>query len=365
MFNSFKVSNFKCFSDITFDKLGQINLISGKNNVGKTALLEALWIHHGYDNPSVSARVPLLRGIEAYSNVDFLNDMFYDFDNNRKIQFVADRGDGQTDTLVIESRDSEITQISLSRPPEGQHNGDIYTTMPPSETSTEHYGKEVVYIYENNKGISLTGKTYINEVGQIIADRKGKKIKRPNGIFLTPRKLESMQAYAERLSTINVKRKEERDKLLRILQIIEPRIKNVSTEQLANKPMIYIDVGLRLLLPLPLAGDGLFNVLRYILAILDSPGGLVLIDEIENGIHYSILDNLWEILSILSSENKVQLFATTHSIECINAARNFFMENEKYDFKYHRLEKIKDKITAVTYDTDLLENSLEADFEVR
>ena len=47
MYRSFSIKNFRCFDELTVEGMGRINLIAGKNNVGKTALLEALWVHHG------------------------------------------------------------------------------------------------------------------------------------------------------------------------------------------------------------------------------------------------------------------------------------------------------------------------------
>ena len=48
MYKSFNIKNFRCFNDLEFKPLERVNLIAGKNNVGKTALLEAIWMHHGY-----------------------------------------------------------------------------------------------------------------------------------------------------------------------------------------------------------------------------------------------------------------------------------------------------------------------------
>ena len=52
MYRSFSIKNFRCFDELTVEGMGRINLIAGKNNVGKTALLEALWVHGGAPNLS-------------------------------------------------------------------------------------------------------------------------------------------------------------------------------------------------------------------------------------------------------------------------------------------------------------------------
>src|SRR6476469_8589866 len=67
MFRSFTVKNFRCFRDLTVEPLARVNLIAGKNNVGKTALLEALFLHAGASNPLVSININTFRGMELSS----------------------------------------------------------------------------------------------------------------------------------------------------------------------------------------------------------------------------------------------------------------------------------------------------------
>jgi predicted ATPase len=64
MYQSFKISNFRCFRETTLNSLERVNLIAGMNNVGKTALLEALFLHSGAYNPELTLRLNAFRGIE-------------------------------------------------------------------------------------------------------------------------------------------------------------------------------------------------------------------------------------------------------------------------------------------------------------
>ena len=66
MYLSFEINNFRCFENLKIRPLDRINLIAGKNNVGKTALLEAIWIFKGYHNPSLGISVDAFRGIEKF-----------------------------------------------------------------------------------------------------------------------------------------------------------------------------------------------------------------------------------------------------------------------------------------------------------
>jgi AAA15 family ATPase/GTPase len=119
------------------------------------------------------------------------------------------------------------------------------------------------------------------------------------------------------------------------------------------------------MVPLPLMGEGMVRLASLVLAISNAQDGFVLIDEIENGLHHSILSKLWSAVGEVSRQFNTQVFATTHSNECIAAAHKAFRESGAYDFRLHRLERIKETILAITYDQETLEAAIEAGLEVR
>jgi AAA15 family ATPase/GTPase len=76
MYHSFEIKNFRGLENLTIEGLERINLIAGKNNVGKTALLEALWIHHGAVIPELALRVDSFRGLDAGDSQEFMGNLF-------------------------------------------------------------------------------------------------------------------------------------------------------------------------------------------------------------------------------------------------------------------------------------------------
>ena len=102
-----------------------------------------------------------------------------------------------------------------------------------------------------------------------------------------------------------------------------------------------------------------------VLHIGNAPNGVVLVDEIENGLHHSILPKVWRAIGEVAREFNTQVFATTHSLECIVAAHKAFAGSGLYDFRLHRLERRKATIRAVTYDQEALEAAIETGLEVR
>ncbi len=97
--------------------------------------------------------------------------------------------------------------------------------------------------------------------------------------------------------------------------------------------------------------------------------GIVLIDEFENSIHYSALIDVWKAVFRSAEEFNCQIFATTHSSECVKAAHiafsEMYPEKEDYDFSFYRLEKFDGKIVAKHYKREALEGAIDLGLEVR
>lgn len=74
---------------------------------------------------------------------------------------------------------------------------------------------------------------------------------------------------------------------------------------------------------------------------------------------------MWKAIADAARRADVQIFATTHSYECIIAAHQAFESSDKYDFRYHRLERVDDEIQAITYSRENLATSEELNWETR
>ena len=106
-------------------------------------------------------------------------------------------------------------------------------------------------------------------------------------------------------------------------------------------------------------------MLNLALAMNEANGGLVLIDEIENGLHYSAQRKVFSNLLTMAKEFNVQIFATTHSSECIRAAYRSFEEKDRPEFAFYRLSCVKDETKAVYFDNEMMETSIEFRMEIR
>jgi hypothetical protein len=117
-------------------------------------------------------------------------------------------------------------------------------------------------------------------------------------------------------------------------------------------------------LPIQSIGDGLRRLVDIMVTVPLAKQGLGLIDEIESGVYFENLRALWSVVDRLSRESNVQVFATTHSWECVSAAHRALGERSA-DLRIHRLERHTDKMLAFTYPPDLIEAAVEDRVEVR
>jgi AAA15 family ATPase/GTPase len=92
---------------------------------------------------------------------------------------------------------------------------------------------------------------------------------------------------------------------------------------------------------------------------------VLLIDEIENGLHHSVLPVIWKGLFLAAKEFDVQIFATTHSWECILAADAAARTGEIYDLALIRLDRVKEDIKATVIDEKSLSTARELQWEMR
>jgi AAA15 family ATPase/GTPase len=94
--------------------------------------------------------------------------------------------------------------------------------------------------------------------------------------------------------------------------------------------------------------------------MLVSKAEVLLIDDIENGIHCETLPQIWKGIATLAASENIQVFATTHSRECLAAAHETMKALPAYDFALHRLQRVNGQLQAVTHDQAMLEAALQS-----
>ena len=117
-----------------------------------------------------------------------------------------------------------------------------------------------------------------------------------------------------------------KDKIIEMLKYMDPSISDICTISMDGRVQLYIRSG-KNLIPLKLAGDGVNKLLYIILAIIESPNSVILIDEVETAIHKKYYDDIFSFIIKACQAFDVQLFITTHSLEAIDG----LLSTQKYD----------------------------------
>jgi len=358
VFTSLYVNNFRCFEEFSIESLDRVNLIAGTNNVGKTALLEAMFLLIGAENVTLVVRISAFRGITEFkgdpASVRELlwRPLFLRFDSEATIEISGALSSGGRQSVELRLVPGASARLDVG------------------DESALEIGLGTSQLFGQAMQLRYTDPSGDTHSIQMLVDEKGPPRVEPvplpppfPGMFLAARRRTTPQEDAERFGRLDVV--EESYDLLEALRILEPRLKRLTTIFSAGVPMIYGDIGLGRMLPLPLMGDGLGRLTSLLLAIANAPRGVVLVDEIENGLHHSILSKVWRAIDDAARRFDAQVFATTHNFECIWAAHQAFEASGRYDFRLHRLERVAERIRAVTYDQETLAAAMKADLEVR
>ena len=358
MYTSFRVSGFRCFEDLSIEGLERVNLIAGKNGVGKTALLEALFLNCGANNPSLVFKLRSFRGLGDKVGTELRHggatpwdSLFREADAAAAIDLDGrDGGNGRWRHRFVTINDvSELQGVP-----------GLADYVPGGATESSVPLPRVLRLDYEYQGQS--GKRYL------ILEQKGMRVEPVAppapfpAQFLHSRRPVAMTELAQRFA--KAEKAGQQQELVGVLQILEPRLRRVTTLAV-EEPVLYGEIGAGTLVSLPEMGDGLVRLAELALAMRENRDGVLLVDEIENGIHYSARETVWKAVAEAARKFNVQVFATTHSWECITAAHRAFSESETYDFKLHRLERIKGMIKAVSYEQDTLQAAIEMGMEVR
>ena len=348
-FDRLAIRRFRGLADLELDGLGEVNILLGANDVGKTSILEAVVLIADPAEPRLLFKVQSRRGYPV-RRADDLASVFLDLDFSR--------------AAVIEARVAgthvERRKLIISVP-DMEYSIDVTDDL-------EFHGKRVLkFRFEvqdscqeapRSSHIELihNGDTWgegDKAIDEIIVD----KIK-ANLIIPT-------SGYdAGQIGRLIVNKKDQL--LVGYLQRINPRVAKISV--VGN--MAYLDIGLAQMMPLNLFGSGMIRAAMILSECILRDARVLLIDELEQGLHYQAISFLLEALLKLAKEQGIQVFATTHSIEVIKGLQQVLGQDE---FTEHQdttkcitLQRDKDGIVrSYRYDYQQFDHCLEHGIEIR
>lgn len=298
------VKNYRGIHSLTMPELRRMNILLGTNNSSKSSVLEAIYILMNADKPSIPVKTNLDRDYAGLSNTDF-EAFFHNFNTDEKILVNS--------TLESEVRLKLTIEYKTVQVKEFQPESIQASTLPKS------YGLE--YHLQKNDTQSHTT--------SIMWDAQNEKLKVSNNwsndnryaYFLAPR-----YNFNDFISHFNqIVTDKEKTYVLEALQTIEPRITDITV--VGNHVMV--DVGLSKLIPINLMGDGTRKLFTIVTAMYNAKNGIILIDEIDNGLYYKSMKSLWKAVLVMAEKFDIQVFASTHSLDSLNALNALLEEGDK------------------------------------
>jgi|APTNR8051073442_1049403.scaffolds.fasta_scaffold00408_27 AAA15 family ATPase/GTPase len=358
------IKGFRGIPDLTIPDLGRVNLVVGKNNTSKTSLLEAIFLLIGAANPNLIYNVNLFRSL-ALTDEEDLRFIFNKLDFNTLLQIT---GTFQERGLHRELRIKPGKKVIYAESSRGSNTQNGNAFFPDINTATgEALVNELILDFSNKerqkKSQSFHGSITLNN-GSVTINPPSKYKEELRGIYVRPSS--GLSASLEKqLENIIVNKQEQ--KIISALRSVDPTIQDLA---LGTNKMVYVDIGINRLIPLNLLGDGIMRMLNIILSISGTNNGIVLIDEIDNGLHFSTLSLLWKTVLEASKQFNVQVFATTHNYETLKYLKELLDTPDMASFqscvRSFTLRRLSDQnIKAYPYTYEKFNHAIEQGIEIR
>ncbi|MFZ4475598.1 MAG: AAA family ATPase [Saprospiraceae bacterium] len=341
--NYFKVSNFKKFDMLELDDIGQFNLIVGDNNVGKSSLLEALCLDTSpfiIENLLVFSKILELRGINIQPkrvlnedgsisriedpNENFLGYLFKSIDKKTEfvVKSVNDLGDFEYKNTYKFTNDSRNWQDYLEKQNKNEPNFSLFginynqgLIEIASHLFFNGNSEESQIAFEKMLKGQPHQKTEVWGLYQHL--NSGRKL--PDLPFVGTKAVNTEEMpnyYFEQIGTSRNLKKQLIDNLSFILIGVE----DFEVRKVEGKEHLMVGIrGEDELRPISMFGEGVLRASYLLLQILKNKGKRLMIDEVDTGIHHSRMKNFMKTLMQVAHAYEVQLFMTTHSLECQQA----------------------------------------------
>ena len=378
-YTDLSIKGFRGIKDLSISPLARVNLITGKNNAGKSSILEALHLHAQNAAPAIILEILAYRGegrspgeqeIPFDPDRDFyISALFHGFpriwDSFGPIT-ISTNGRAKEVNLTLRVRwfNEEIDLEGVVRlkprpaPSSGNPEGIPVLVIDAGRTAYTH---RLDRFQDPRSGISIRREP-TNRL-QAIADFMNPAILvRPYDSMFT----NTMGSLWDAIALTDNERH-----VVDALRIIDPRILAVSMVggDFLTKTRTVIVRAENISRPVRLRsfGEGASRLFSVALSLVNARGGILLIDEFENGLHHTIQADVWRMIFRLAPSLDVQVFATTHSWDAIVAFQKAAAESPETGALVsltRRLDK-GDKIFATLFNEEELDVIASDTIEVR
>lgn len=344
MFEKIKIERFRGIKHASIEGFKQINLFFGKNNCGKSSLLEAVFLGSGLSNPLLPIHVNFMRGY----NKARLNDLkldFYNLDSSQPIHIQMENEEKRD--LEIYLLEQNQNNVSL--------NADATNIL--SNVEEGDYGLKFDFKINDQHFESLLRFESANSTDamRIVPEQYVESLR---CTYLSPKY--DFSASIQGLK--NILQNKDEHFIVEGLKLIEPHVQDF----IFTDNEMLVDAGFAKRIPVNMMGDGARKIVSLLTAIYDCKNGILLVDEISNGFHYSVMCSLWKVLINAAIRNNTQLFITTHDTDSIKGLRDAaFNKHDNMVATFKLLKTSDDELKAYHYSLKSLDYSINQEIEVR
>lgn len=349
MLKDIYIKNYRGIKDLKIKDFKRINILVGDNNCGKTSVLESIGLSINYNITGIihfenfRAKFPESQYLTDQALWNDFEYLFYEkkYENFEILSTTEDLEKNLNQTKI---------KCYLTKNLEKFSNSTNFTAIDQRQNNSL-----IAEYSENEKNLVKLGYSRdgtANEISNLKA-------------FTPISMISSSPIKSSNLIQLITKVVEENDEdfFSKIAQNIDVKIKSIKTAG----EQIYADIG-KISVPLKYMGDGLSKVLHILLRIRASENGILLIDEIENGLHWKTQTILWRAIILAAVENNVQIIATTHSRDTIKALSEVCEEEKSLigddEIRVFQLYK-NDKNFSETLDEKTIKGMIKNNYELR
>ena len=318
LYSSVLITGYRGLDSFKLDGLGRINLLVGTNNSGKTSILECIELLRSAGNAHALTTILGRRGEWGYSSDeerhDYL-DVTHLFANHELPgEFVVEGASVHTpslfpvnDRVTVAVTDLRTGQLPFVEEDSLEEDGQLALSVNWSDAPEEFKGRitsEGLLRWPWARRPSRLRDNASNSVQFI----------RTNGMTT----VDVVRLFDDIVLT------EHEQHVTEALRIIDRSIERIASVGIDRRPYVREGPGGVVLklhgvpyrVPIGSAGDGMWRMLGLALALSNAKGGVLLVDEIDTGLHYSVMENMWRMIGERAVALDVQVFATTHSRDC-------------------------------------------------
>jgi AAA15 family ATPase/GTPase len=351
MLSDLTIQNYRGFRDLHIDNLARVNLIVGMNNSGKTSLLEAIYLLVNQEEVQRS----LVEFIHNRNDIDKLPKLSGDVNQFKFPRFLHE----EIRNLFHGFKSNINCNIYIHS--QQEHNLSFTIQKKLDNHNFNQEALEIICSEGSNSAITIN----LNADGTNIRQGNLPHLQKKPSLLLANSNL-NLQQLSELWNNILLTPKE--NKVVSALQILEPSVRRIG---FTNSLNYHSGVLLKLdaypePIPLISMGDGMRRILTIAMASVTVENGFLLVDEIETGLYYEAQSDMWRYIFEIAQELNVQVFATTHSWDCIVSFQEALAQSENNSIgKLLRLSRQNNDTRAVEYNSNELLVAVRQGIEVR